>query len=54
MKLPVLAVSGALSASPLASREAAKVTGLPTLGLAHDIHDVLMERLDSLLMNRSA
>lgn len=56
-ELPVLAVSGALSASPLASREAAKATGLPTLGLAQlsaaDIHDVLMERLGNRLMNRN-
>lgn len=47
-KLPVVAVSGCVSASPLAAREAAAATGLPVLGLeelaAPDIAVQLFER----------
>lgn len=49
--LPVIAVSGALTASPLAMREARGATGLPVLGLddlsAPDIDDMMSQYLES-------
>ncbi len=39
--LPLVALSGRISASPLASREAAQITGLPVIGsedLANPVH----------------
>jgi len=51
--LPVVALSGCVSASPLAAREAQHITGLPVLGLdelsAADITVQLFERCGELL-----
>jgi len=44
-RLPVLALSGTLSASPLAMLEAGKATGLPVLGLAELADPTVVEQL---------